>query len=90
MVQDLYNEGKLDEINDYCRCDVLDTYFVFLRACVLLGELTLEREQTLIAEARQWLEGRREQVNAFAMYLDNWGDWENPWNNPQAATENVG
>ena len=25
MVQDLYNEGQLAEINDYCRCDVLDT-----------------------------------------------------------------
>ena len=33
MVQDLYNDGQLAEINDYCRCDVLDTYFVFLRTC---------------------------------------------------------
>ena len=30
-MQDLYDAGKLAEINDYCRCDVLDTYFVFLR-----------------------------------------------------------
>ena len=41
MVQDLYNDGQLAAINDYCRCDVLDTYFVFLRTCVLVGQLTL-------------------------------------------------
>ena len=37
MVQDLFNEGDLAAINDYCRCDVLDTYFIFLRVSVLLG-----------------------------------------------------
>ncbi|HTN76320.1 MAG TPA: 3'-5' exonuclease, partial [Pirellulaceae bacterium] len=58
MVQDLYNEGKLAEINDYCRCDVLDTYFVFLRTCVMLGNISLEREQELIALTRVWLEER--------------------------------
>ena len=35
MVQDLYQAGKLAEISDYCRCDVLDTYFVFLRTAVM-------------------------------------------------------
>ena len=42
--------GKLAEIHDYCRCDVLDTYFVFLRTRVLLGRLTLDEEQGIIAE----------------------------------------
>ena len=36
------NRGKLAEINNYCRCDVLDTYFVFLRTRVLVGQLTLD------------------------------------------------
>ena len=60
MVQDLYDAGRLAEINDYCRCDVLDTYFVFLRSRVLFGQLTLEAEQQIIAETKAWLgaEGR--------------------------------
>ena len=58
MVQDLYDDGKLTEINDYCRCDALDTYFVFLRSRVLLGELVLADEQKLIA-ARQGLAGEQ-------------------------------
>lgn len=79
MVQDLYDEGKLAEINDYCRCDVLDTYFVFLRSCVVLGNISLEREQELIGLTKTWLEERRETSAAYRNYLESWGDWQNPW-----------
>lgn len=79
MVQDLFNEGRLAQINDYCRCDVLDTYFVFLRTRVLVGQLTLADEGRLIAETKQWIEERAPQVAAFEMYLQRWGDWPNPW-----------
>lgn len=78
MVQDLYNQQKLAEINEYCRCDVLDTYFVFLRSRVLVGQLTLEQEQVRIAEIKTWLEERGD-VRAYRLYLDRWGDWPNPW-----------
>jgi 3'-5' exonuclease len=79
MVQDLYNDGKLAEINDYCKCDVLDTYFVFLRTAVVLGMLTLEAEHALISETKDWLTARAEQSPAFQNYLSEWGDWQNPW-----------
>ena len=81
MVQDMYDAGRLAEINDYCRCDVLDTYFVFLRTRVLLGFLNLETEQRLILETKEWLEGKAESVAAYRQYLEHWGDWENPWKN---------
>ena len=57
MVQDLFDAGKLSEIHDYCRCDVLDTYFVFLRTRVLLGRLTLDEEQGIIAEQKVVVNG---------------------------------
>jgi hypothetical protein len=79
MVQDMYDEGKLAEINDYCRCDVLDTYFVFLRTAVLMGQLTLEREQELVEATQQWIVERSDTTSAYALYLERWGDWENPW-----------
>ena len=79
MVQDMFNQGKLAEINNYCRCDVLDTYFVFLRSMVLLGELELEDEQRIVAQTKTWLEQRATQQPALATYLENWGDWHNPW-----------
>lgn len=79
MVQDLFDAGKLAEINDYCRCDVLDTYFVFLRSSVLLGNLTLDGEQEIVTATKEWLAERADVIPAYQMYIDNWGDWENPW-----------
>jgi 3'-5' exonuclease len=79
MVQDLFDQGKLDRINDYCRCDVLDTYFVFLRIAVMLGRITLEREQELLEAAKGWLTERVDQRSIFQQYLDHWGTWPNPW-----------
>jgi len=79
MVQDLYDAGRLAEINDYCRCDVLDTYFVFLRTRVLTGQLALAAEQEIIAQTKAWLEQRADQAAAYRLYLDHWGDWPNPW-----------
>jgi predicted PolB exonuclease-like 3'-5' exonuclease len=79
MVQDLYDAGRLAEINDYCRCDVLDTYFVFLRCAVLTGKLPLDEEQVIIAQTKTWLTERQEQSPAYRQYLQQWGDWINPW-----------
>ena len=79
MVQDLFDAGKISEIHDYCRCDVLDTYFVFLRTRVLLGRLTLDEEQGIIAETKSWLSARAGEVRAYRMYLERWGDWPDPW-----------
>jgi predicted PolB exonuclease-like 3'-5' exonuclease len=86
MVQDLWNEGRLAEINDYCRCDVLDTYFVFLRTMVLVGQLPLALEQQLVGQAREWIAERAGQTPAYAAYLERWGTWENPWESVPQAT----
>jgi len=79
MVQDMYEAGRFAEINEYCRCDVLDTYFVFLRTRVLLGQLALADEQQIIAETKQWLEQKAPQTAGYRTYLEHWGDWVNPW-----------
>lgn len=79
QVQDLYDEGRIREINDYCRCDVLDTYFIFLRASVLMGKLSLEQEAGLVESARAFLERNTEETPVYGDYLKCWGDWENPW-----------
>ena len=79
MVQTLFNKGKLQEINDYCRCDVLDTYFVFLRMAVLMGEITLDRERELVAQTKVWLADQSEEFPVYQEYLDQCGSWENPW-----------
>lgn len=78
QVQGMYEAGEVGAINDYCRCDVLDTYFVFLRSRVLLGKLTLEQEQQLVADAKSWLEEQSESIAVYRHYLSHWGDWSPP------------
>ena len=77
-VYPMHKAGKLQEINDYCRCDVLDTYFVFLRTRVLQGKLKLDEEQRLVAETRSWLEVRATATPVYAHYLEHWGEWRAP------------
>ncbi len=77
-VYDMYLQGKVREINDYCSFDVLDTYFVFLRSRVLLGEISIQKEQDIVKKAWQYVSENQERFPAFKNYLENWGDWD-PW-----------
>ncbi|MEI7781841.1 MAG: 3'-5' exonuclease [Planctomycetota bacterium] len=79
MVQDLWDAGKTAEIHDYCRGDVLDTYFVFLRSRVVAGELDLKEEHAIIEDARTWIEEQATRSPGMARYLSAWGDWKSPY-----------
>ncbi len=76
MVQDMFDEGNLVDVHRYCRCDVLDTYFVFLRVSVLRGKLDGERERELIEQTRQFLLDRVGQEPVYQAYLNAWDDVE--------------
>jgi predicted PolB exonuclease-like 3'-5' exonuclease len=78
MVYQLFQAGKLQEINDYCMFDTLDTYFVFLRTRVLTGEITLELEHIAVMKAKEWVQNKCAEIPALSRYLENWGDWQ-PW-----------
>lgn len=77
-VYDYYRQGRVQEINDYCCHDVLDTYFVFLRTRVLTGELTLTDERRLAHDARDWITEQSATVPHLKQYLEHWGEG-NPW-----------
>jgi 3'-5' exonuclease len=72
QVQDLYYDGHVEQINDYCRCDVLDTYFVFLRSRVVMGRISLDEERELTDLVRQMLVEQAEQQPAYRHYLQSW------------------
>lgn len=79
QVQQQHDEGNSMAISDYCRCDVLDTYFVFLRTKVLTGKISLAQEGKLIKAAKEWITERADDCEAYGSYLENWDDWKNPW-----------
>ncbi len=72
QVAELWAQGKIVEINDYCLHDVLDTYFVFLRTRVLTGEISPERERAIAGEARQLIEARCAAIPALREWLDTY------------------
>lgn len=74
MVQDMFDAGRLAEIHRYCRCDVLDAYFIFLRTSVLCGRLAPEDERALIEETRRFLENGAADEPIYREYLDAWRD----------------
>jgi hypothetical protein len=69
----MYREGKLQEINDYCMFDTLDTYFVFLRTRVMTGDLSAEEEVEVVHNAREYLHSKTSELPALTQYLQNWG-----------------
>ncbi len=72
MVQELYDAGKLSEISEYCRCDVLDTYFVFLRSMLVMGKITPEQESLHAESVREMLRNQIEQHPSYQLYLEEW------------------
>ena len=73
-VYQLYQEGKLPEINDDCLSHTLDTYFVFLRTRVLTGDISREQEAALAGRAKELLAAKAAEHPALRRYLDNWTD----------------
>jgi predicted PolB exonuclease-like 3'-5' exonuclease len=73
QVYGMYCDGRLQEINDYCMFDTLDTYFVFLRTRVMTGDLGPEQEHEVVHRAREFLQSKIGELPALGQYLQNWG-----------------
>lgn len=56
QVQQLWEEGRLQEIARYCRHDVIQTYFLFLRVELLRGRVTAEQYQHALAQTARFRE----------------------------------
>jgi predicted PolB exonuclease-like 3'-5' exonuclease len=52
MVQEYFETGRLDEIHRYCRNDVVQTYFLFLRVALMRGDID-EHTYRAASEASQ-------------------------------------
>jgi predicted PolB exonuclease-like 3'-5' exonuclease len=74
-VYEMYQQGRQNEINEYCLCDTLDTYFIFLRSRVMQGFITLEEEGQIRTEAIRWLQA---QAARHPVILTWFSHWENP------------
>jgi predicted PolB exonuclease-like 3'-5' exonuclease len=71
MVWDLYKEGNHEAIDDYCICDILDTYWCFLRSRVVTCQLTLEREAQIRTQAMDVISQASETYPVLNTWLEH-------------------
>lgn len=70
QVWPLYQQGRLQEIRDYCETDVVNTYLVYCRFQFLRGQMSLdayETEMALVRSSLGALEGQH-----WRAFLDAW------------------
>jgi 3'-5' exonuclease len=56
MVQALWEDGRLDDIHRYCREDVIQTYFLFLRVELMRGRIEQTQYETALERSQPFLE----------------------------------
>lgn len=56
MVQQLWEDGRLDDIHRYCRTDVIQTYFLFLRVELTRGRITQEQYDAAAEQSASFLQ----------------------------------
>jgi predicted PolB exonuclease-like 3'-5' exonuclease len=76
QVQNLYDQGKFFQIQDYCLSDAMDTYFVFLRTLVMRGVLPLKREKDLVLAAKTHMEELNRKEGYLKDYLEHFNFWD--------------
>jgi hypothetical protein len=52
QVMELFYQGKIDKIKEYCQSDVLNTYWLFLKYQMLRGDLTKEQYLDCLASIK--------------------------------------
>jgi predicted PolB exonuclease-like 3'-5' exonuclease len=78
MVQELWERGERERIDDYCMCDALDTYLVFLRTRLLIGAISPAQERQLITRLRDYTEILAGHNVAVAQWRSKLRDWAPP------------
>ena len=63
MVQQLWEDGRLDDIHRYCRTDVVQTYFLFLRVELMRGRITQQQYDTAAEQSASFLEDEAGSAN---------------------------
>lgn len=74
QVWNLYQEGRLSEIRDYCETDVVNTYLMYCRFQLMRGEMDLAAYESELALVRTALE----QVEA-----EHWKEYLAAWPMPR-------
>jgi predicted PolB exonuclease-like 3'-5' exonuclease len=72
MVNEFYEQGRLQEIRDYCETDVLNTYLLYLTYQQHTGTISADSFVKSKKELREFLEKKAKEKKHFSEFLEQW------------------
>jgi predicted PolB exonuclease-like 3'-5' exonuclease len=73
-VSEMFDDGKIKEIRDYCETDVLNTYLVYLRYMQHRGEISKDSYNRSIGEVLSLLDNEKENRPHLEEFFMAWDD----------------
>ncbi len=70
MVASMYNEGKIEEIRDYCELDVINTYLLYLTYAYHIAKISKDSYNYMLEDLTSFLENSDK--NNFNLFLTKW------------------
>jgi predicted PolB exonuclease-like 3'-5' exonuclease len=72
QVMEMYDQGKIQEIRDYCETDVINTYLLYLVYQHHIGSLSKDSLVKCKEELREFLQKKSNQKSNFIEFLSAW------------------
>ncbi|MCE2992523.1 MAG: 3'-5' exonuclease [Candidatus Jidaibacter sp.] len=72
-VADLYKDGKLNEIRDYCELDVANTYLIYLSYMRHTANISQQSYEQAVQDLYLYMEKNSCDKNHYLDFLENWG-----------------
>ena len=76
-VSEMIDQGKVQEVRDYCETDVLNTYLVYLRFMMHRGGIDLDGYNRGIKDVITMIDAERDDRPHLGSFLDAWGKASN-------------
>lgn len=73
-VSEMYDDGKIKEIRDYCETDVLNTYLVYLRYMQHKGTLPKDGYNQAVGDVLAFINNGKEAKPHLGEFFDAWED----------------
>lgn len=74
QVAEFFDQGRIEDIRDYCETDVLNTYLVYLRHMLHRGTLTLDGYNRAVADLIGFIEAEKTERKHLGAFLEAWGE----------------
>ncbi len=71
-VQAMFDEGEIDRICNYCECDVLNLYGLYIRWCHVTGKMSKADHDAAFENFKGYLEDHKESKEHYVEFLDKW------------------